>query len=258
MKALTRSLSGGALDVLGVHGVELAEPFPTELPANTLRMDRVWRMMDGNLFHLEFQTKRESTLHRFLEYDARLANEHRVRIRTVILYHANVTSAPDELDIGTARYRVENVLLSRLDGEQTLDEVERHLRVGQWEPSDRMRLGLALNMRLEDQDKAFARVRELIPQVPDETERDLVVSAILVLGDQGLTEEQRALLRKELRKVSKLAEELYEEGRMEGRMEERIEIALNLLRKGMALEDIADTTKLSKQEIEELVRKQSH
>ncbi|WP_206886410.1 hypothetical protein [Alicyclobacillus mali (ex Roth et al. 2021)] len=258
MKALTRSLSGGALDVLGVHGVDLVEPFATELPANTLRMDRVWRTVDGNLFHLEFQTKRESTLHRFLEYDARLANEHRTRIRTVVLYHASVASAPDELDIGTALYRVENVFLRHLDGDQALNEVEKHLRTGQWEPSDRIRLGLALNMRLEDQDKAFARVRELIPQVPDETERDLVVSAILVLGDQGLTEEQRALLRKELRKVSKLAEELYEEGRMEGRLEERIEIALNLLRKGMALEDIADTTKLSKQEIEELVRKQSH
>ncbi|WP_040288147.1 hypothetical protein, partial [Alicyclobacillus hesperidum] len=181
MKALTRSLSGGALDVLGVHDVELAEPFPTELPANTLRMDRVWRMEDGQLFHLEFQTKRESTLHRFLEYDARLANEHQTKIRTVVLYHARVASAPDELDIGTAQYRVENVFLRHLDGDHALNEVEAHLRAGQWEPGDRMRLGLALNMRLEDQNKAFNRVRELIPQVSDEIERDLVVSAILVL-----------------------------------------------------------------------------
>ena len=90
--------------------------------------------------------------------------------------------------------------------------------------------------------------------MPDETERDLVVSAILVLGDQGLTEEQRALLRKELRNVSKLAEELYEEGRMEGHME----IVMNMLRKGMKVEEIVDITGLSKQEIEELVRKQSH
>lgn len=251
MKALTRSLSGGALDVLGVHGVELVEPFATELPANTLRMDRVWRMANQDLFHLEFQTKRESTLHRFLEYDARLANEHRVRIRTVVLYHASVTNAPAELDIGTALYRVENVFLSQLDGDQALNEVERHLRAGQWEPSDRIRQGLALNMRLESQEKTFERVRELIPQVPDETERDLVVSAILVLGDQGLTEEQRAQLRKELRNVSKLAEELYEEGRQE----ERIEIAERLLRKGMPIEDVIETTGLSEKEAKAILQK---
>ncbi|WP_234969431.1 RpnC/YadD family protein [Alicyclobacillus vulcanalis] len=255
MKALTRSLSGGALDVLGVHGVELEEPLSTELPVNTLRVDRVWKMKNQDLFHLEFQTKRESTLHRFLEYDARLANEHRARIRTVVLYHANVANAPSDLDIGAAYYRVENVFLRNLDGDQALADVANHLRHGTWEPSDRIRLGLALNMRLVDQNRAFDRVRELIPQVPDEAERDLVVSAILVLGDQGLTEEQRAVLRKELRRVSKLAEELYEEGRMEGRVEERVQIAFNLLRKGLSLEDIADTTKLSKQEIEDLARK---
>ncbi|SIS73687.1 conserved hypothetical protein (putative transposase or invertase) [Alicyclobacillus vulcanalis] len=119
-------------------------------------------------------------------------------------------------------------------------------------------LGLALNMRLESQEKTFERVRELIPRVPDETERDLVVSAILVLGDQGLTEEQRAQLRKELRNVSKLAEELYEEGRQEGRIEGHMEIAMNMLRKGMKVGEIADITGLSRQEIEELARKSSH
>ncbi|MDP9729339.1 hypothetical protein FY534_13740 (plasmid) [Alicyclobacillus sp. TC] len=253
MKVLTRSLSGGALEILGIRGVELKEPFITELPANTLHMDRVWRMANQDLFHLEFQTKRESTLHRFLEYDARLANEHRVKIRTVVLYHASVTNAPAELDIGTALYRVENVFLSQLDGEQALNEVEAHLRTGQWEPGDRMRLSLALNMRLENQDKAFDRVRKLIPQVKDETERDLVISAILVLGDQGLTEKQRAQLRKELRKVSKLAEELYEEGRQEG-----IEkVACNLLAEGVPVNVIEKATGLSREQIEKL-RTQIH
>ncbi|MDI9259609.1 hypothetical protein [Alicyclobacillus sendaiensis] len=258
MKALTRSLSGGALDALGVSGVELTEPLPTELPANTLRVDRVWRMANGDLFHLEFQTKREATLHRFLEYDARLANEHRARIRTVVLYHASVASAPHSLDIGTAHYRVENVFLAHMRAEKALDDVEQHLHQGQWEAGDRLRLGLALNMRTDDQVKAFERVRQLVPQVPDEVERDLVVSAILVLGDQGLTEEQRTQLRKELRTVSKLAEELYEEGRMEGRMEGHMEIVGNMLRKGMKIEDIAEMTGLPKQEIEELARKQAH
>ncbi len=47
MKVLTNSLSGGALEAVGVHGVELTESLPTELLANTLRIDMAWRMQDG-------------------------------------------------------------------------------------------------------------------------------------------------------------------------------------------------------------------
>lgn len=70
VKVLTRSLSEGATRALGVDGVELAEALPTALPAGELRADTVWRMTDGQLFHLEFQTSLEPTLYRFLEYDA--------------------------------------------------------------------------------------------------------------------------------------------------------------------------------------------
>ncbi|WP_234969571.1 hypothetical protein [Alicyclobacillus vulcanalis] len=58
--------------------------------------------------------------------------------------------------------------------------------------------------------------------------------------------------------MSKLAEELYEEGRQEGRIEGHMEIAMNMLRKGMKVGEIADITGLSRQEIEELARKSSH
>ncbi len=219
MKALTRSLSGGALDVLGVLGVELAEPLPTELPANTLRMDKAWRMQDGRVFHLEFQSTREPTLYRFLEYDARLAHQHFTQIRTVVLYHAKVNDAPSELNIGTAMYHVENIYLSQMDGDRALDEVSQHLKMGQWEPKDRLRLALALNMRVQDMSVTLNRVLELVSVVPNETEKDLVVSAIAALGDHSLNDQQRAHLRKELRKMSKIAEELYQEGRQEGRQE---------------------------------------
>ena len=79
MKALTRALANGALEVLGIFHVELAESLPTDLSANTLRLDKAWRMTDGRLFHLEFQSTRETTLHRFLEYDARLGTSMRPR-----------------------------------------------------------------------------------------------------------------------------------------------------------------------------------
>jgi len=279
MKALTRSLSGGALDAIGVHGVELLEPVETELPANVLRMDRVWRTADGHLFHLEFQATRETTLHRFLEYDARLANHMRCPIRTVILYHASISSAPEELNIGTAVYRVENVFLAHVDGDRALDEVEHHLRDGRWEPRDRLRLALAMNMRLSDPLRAFDRVLSLIPEVRDPSERELVVSALLTIGEQALSEEQRLRLRRELRNMYRLVDEIFEDGRREGHLEgfkeglqEGIEkgietgiemgtamgvrrVARNMLEAGMPCEVIERATGLSRDEIEAL-RKQ--
>ncbi|WP_229776310.1 hypothetical protein [Alicyclobacillus cellulosilyticus] len=256
MKALTRALSDGALEVLGVRGVELQEPLPTELPANTLRIDRAWRMQDGRIFHLEFQSTREPTLHRFFEYDVRLARAYKANVRTVVLYHGGITSVPEELSIGVAVYRVENVYLSKLDGDEALAAVERHLQAGMWEPGDRLRLALAMNMHVRDEGQAFERVLALIPAVPDETERDLVVSAILALGDQTLDEAQRTRLKRELRKVSKIVEELYQEGQQEGREQERREVARNLLAEGVSIDVIAKVTRLSREEIEQMKQMQ--
>jgi len=50
-KLLTQGLSGGAMRAIGLDAVELAEALPTELPASALRVDTVWRMVDGRIFH---------------------------------------------------------------------------------------------------------------------------------------------------------------------------------------------------------------
>ncbi|MCL5063946.1 MAG: hypothetical protein M1600_02510, partial [Firmicutes bacterium] len=86
--------------------------------------------------------------------------------------------------------------------------------------------------------------------------RDLVVSAILVLGEAGLTEAQRTWIRKELRQVSKMAEELYQEGREEGRQEgkrdQTLAFARKLLALGESVEKVATLTELSLDDVQKL------
>ena len=251
MKALTRSLSGGALEAVGVHGVELASHLPTELPANVLQTDRVWRMQDDWIFHLEFQSAVETDLHRFLEYDVRLARHHRTKIRPVVLYHTKVTRAPEELDIGTAKYQVENVYLSGQNGDAALAVVARHLQTNGWEPEDRLRLALAMNMDLANRKQAFEHVLALVPQVPQD-ERDLVVAALLALGEKGLCEAEQKRLRGELRQVSKMAQDLYEEGREEGATQKAAAAAKEMLADGLDTERIVRYTGLSIEQVEHL------
>jgi len=253
MKALTQALSHGALEAVGISDVELKVALPSELPANTLRLDTAWRMTDDTIFHLEFQTTQETSLYRFLEYDARLAHTYTTAIRTVVLYHGNTRWAPSSLHIGTAIYRVENVYLSELDGDEALNTVANHLQAGAWDVQDRLRLALALNMHVDQPSTAMQRVVSLVAAIPDPEERDLVVSAILVLGETGLTDTQRTWIRKELRQVSKMAEELYQEGKRD----QALAIARKLLTLGESVEKVAELTGLSLGDLQKLLASQA-
>jgi predicted transposase/invertase (TIGR01784 family) len=111
-------------------------------------------------------------------------------------------------------------------------------------------------MRLHDPVQAFERLLTLVPQVPDEGERELVVAALLTVGEKGLADTQRDRLRKELRQVSKIAQELYEEGREEGREEGEAKkagaIAIAMLARGLDIGLTAEVTGLSRDAVERL------
>ena len=105
-------------------------------------------------------------------------------------------------------------------------------------------------MHVRDVRAAFDRVLSLISTVRDADERDLVVAAMLALGDRNLSLAQRTTLRRELRRMSKLADDLYQEGREE----ERKEIALNMLRRAIAPDEIMELTGLTQEQVADLQR----
>jgi len=251
MKALTGALSEDSLKVLGIYGVRVAKALPTELDTLKQHVDMLWQMDDGRLFHLEFQTNRESSLHRFLMYDARLAEQYKVRIRTVILYHGDVKDAPEELNIGTAQYHVENVYLGKFDGDGALDVVECHLKVHEWTPEDRWRLALAMNMKFakRSREEAVESVLRLVQLIPAQQERDFVVAGILSLTERVLTESERVRVRRELVQVSQIAKEIQEDTKRE--------IAKKLLDSGDSIEKIVEVTGLSHEEVK-AIKSQLH
>ena len=264
MKALTGALSEDSLKALGISGVRVTKPLPTELETLKQHVDMLWQMDDGRLFHLEFQTNREASLHRFLMYDARLAEQYKVRIRTVILYHGTVQNAPEDLNIGSAQYHVENVYLGSFDGDVALDAVARHLDAQEWTPEDRWRLALAMNMRFTQRshEEAFGTVLKLVKRLSDEQERDFVVAGILGLTERVLTQSEQNRIRQELIEVSRIAKEIHKDGVQEGRLEGRVEGRVEALRetarkaliKGMSAKDISELTGLSLSEVDAIKR----
>ncbi len=263
LKILTQSLSHGALRAIGIEDVELAEVLPTVLPADELRADTVWRMVDGRIFHMEFQTQRVRTLYRFLSYDTRLAAQYEAPIRTVVLYHSEVTEAPTQADLGVIHYQIQNVYLAQLDGEAALRVVSQHLAAQTWEPPDRLRLALALCMQAGDRRALFEHTLALLPQVPPD-ERDLVTAAIMALAEAQLTDYEMDQLIKELTKLSKILELVeqkslqkgeeigIQKGREEGRREAQRLIAAALRARGDSVDKVMAITGLTRGEVEAL------
>ena len=129
-KHVVAACKGNALQALGIQGADVVNLWPTEVAVLEIRkdlLDLVFEQSDGTLLHLEFQSTKERTLHRFALYDIHLHQLAGRTIRTVVLYANGVQSAPDTLDIGSASYHVENVYLAERDGNAVLDRVEAHL-----------------------------------------------------------------------------------------------------------------------------------
>ena len=245
LKLLTQGLSGGAMRAIGIDDVELSESLPTELMASALRVDTVWRMVDGRIFHLEFQTERVTSLERFLDYDTRLARRYGAPVRTIVLYDARVASAPDTLHLGTIQYQVENVFLRHFQGERVLDGVAKHLATQTWEPADRLRLALAFGMATQDRRALFGQTLGLIHQVPEPAERDLITAAILAVSERLLSDQETTTLVKELSAMSKILDEVKQQGREEGREQ----VAQAMLADGDSIEKIMRVTGLPREHV---------
>jgi hypothetical protein len=106
---------------------------PTESPQVDIHleeMDVVFRLADGSLLHLEFQTTwRRSDLVRFLLYDARLYARYRARIHTVVVYGAGIEDAITEIDGGALTYRAHAIFVGRQDGEARLAAIRDQISV---------------------------------------------------------------------------------------------------------------------------------
>ena len=267
-KHLVGAFSNDALEILGLPGIKVVQAMPTELDPVEIRQgfaDVVFELDNGTIFHMEFQSTRESGLYRFLWYDVQLAMKFEKKIRTIVLYIGDIRNAPDSHDIGTAQYRVENVYLNQLDGDAALDTVLRHLETGEWAEQDRIRLAFALHMKFgrRTKEEAFEQMLDITNCIPDKYEQNYVTALILGLAGQSITKEQRNHLLEVLKMTDVLREfeqETLEKGRKEGLQQglqqgqhaKAVEIAKELLSTGDSVQKVAKVTGLLESDVEEI------
>ncbi len=264
-KYLTAACTGEVLHVLGMETGKVVRALPTELPRVVVRQsltDIVLETDTGEILHIEFQSSRESALYRFLAYDVALADKFRRPVRTYVLYTQAISHPPAALSIGCATYRVQNVFLANMDGEETLDIVEAHLKAHQWSSTDRVRLAFAFHMRYStiSTDNAFRRILNLTCQT-DREEQNHIVALILGFSGRHLSSKQTDQILEvlEMTEIMRIVERKAmqkgrEEGRGEGSQKRARAIAEALLRKGRPWEEVAEVTELSPDQVRDLAR----
>ncbi|PNR98817.1 hypothetical protein X927_07630 [Petrotoga mexicana DSM 14811] len=215
---------------------------PTELPVINVsdrNMDFVFELEDNSLLHLEFQTTwKKADLLRFAQYDIALYQKERRKINTVVIYSGKYESAENELDMGSNKYKVQQVFMIKYDGIKRYKEIKGKIEKGEsLTDKDLMDLVFLPLMRNEKSEEEVTKeALELAIEIPDENKKEAVIGSLLGFSDNYVREEYLNKL-KEVIRMTKIGASLFEEGvekgkregERKGKLEERKELIIEIL-----------------------------
>jgi len=160
---------------------------PSEVPSlriNTEETDLLFRLADGSILHIEFQTTvRVDDLGRFLGYHLAAHARYGKPVTTVVFYGAGITSAPPEFNTSQCVFRPRIVLLGNEDGTSVLHELREKVARGETlTRDDQVQLFFLPLMRQEQSlEEILPEAARLSTALPVET-REMTVGALLGLA----------------------------------------------------------------------------
>jgi hypothetical protein len=230
-----------ALSFYGINTAKVKELVNVELPiveVGRVVMDFVFLLEDDTYLHIEFQTSyNASDLIRFAKYDLLLYERDGRKVRTVVIYTADVKTEPSPLDTGSLVFAPTNVMMGEYDGNTILSELERKIQSD--EPlTDTDVLNLIflplMKHKLPRRELTISTVK-LANTIAEKEKRDTVVAAAFAFGYRYLNENDYINLIGVL-KMSLLADMLINET--------LLEVAKKLLKRGISPEAVAEDTGL--------------
>jgi hypothetical protein len=184
---------------MGVYGLDLPAVkavLPTDLPdikADDKRSDGIFELEDDTLMIMEYESSPDvQQLVKYGHYAFRVAErymqtEKRLRkMVIVVIYTGEVKQAANALDLGGVRIEVEQVFLSRFDGDAIVDDVKAKIARG--EPitdEDVMKLVMApLAKTKSSRQELIERSVEAAKGIADENLQTFAIAGILVAADK--------------------------------------------------------------------------
>ena len=228
------------------------------------RADFILLMDDDTYKHLEFQTTYSGKdLTRFSRYDSLLYDRDGRKVDTIIIYSSDVRKIDESLDIGTLKYQPTNIMMSEFDGDSIYKDLEIKLKEKQ-ELTDIDMLNLIfLPLMKNSIPKAELALKsvELAKTIGDRSKRETCIVSAIVFTSKYLSGNEinriwevakvtdiiGRLIQQEVDKEVKIAVEVHNKLK-----EYRVKTAIKLIKKGLSVEDIADSTSLDIEFIKEL------
>lgn len=231
--------------------VKLSKLSPTELSNEPIRADSLILLQSDNLvLHTEFQTDADEDMpFRMLDYRVRVYRRFPSKeMRQVVIYLRKIASPL----INKTDFRLEKTYhefeVIRLWEEAT----DKFLTVPGLLP-------FAVLSQTKDPTMVLTQVAEAVEAITDQRLQKNIAAASAILAGLLLQKDViRRILRSEIMRDSVIYQEILQEGEAKGKAEGKAEttrkLALNLLRIGMSLEQIAQVTELSLEQVQALQR----
>ncbi len=203
LKYTAEALGGALFARFGLPLPPIVAGLPSELPElriTSQQTDLLFRLADGSILHLEFQTtRRRGDLLRFAAYNLAVSQHYGRPVWTVVLYGAGIKSARDTLQAGSLTFRVHNILVGKEDGDAVLRRLrEKATRGEPFTATDRVDLILSPLMRrrrsLADVTREAARLTARLP----EEQREPTVGALIGLSYPTVSDDVVAAILEEL------------------------------------------------------------
>ncbi len=226
-KWLAQQMPTTFLSALGLDLPPIVEVLPTEVPVLSVHLehpDVLVRLADASIADLEFQMTGEPDLWRFLQYNCAAVLHYQSRVHTVVIYGPGIATAPQELDLGSLRFRVTNLFIGQQEAEEVLATLEaKRARGESLDAGDRTRLVLLPLMKHRQALPEVLRTAVGLLEGVEATEMQRTVGAMVGMAYNYVSAEQAGALL-EVLKMANALEELVietltkgiEQGRAEG------------------------------------------
>ena len=233
-KILAENFKDKSLKVYGIDVPKIKQILPTNLPeiqVNEMRLDNLFLLEDDSVAIIDYESevKWENQL-KYMNYIVRILERYKKdempkKIRMIVIYTADVETAPEEFSAGCLTLKMERTFLRKIDSEGEREELARRLKEKLPLSDDELMKLIILPLTYKGTERKKQAVKEaveLAKQITDNEKKTFVLSGILVFADK-IIDADTAKYIKEVVRMTQVAELLLEEGREEGREESRIQ-----------------------------------
>lgn len=212
-----------AIKFFGIEDRVIA-PAETELKnieIKTNQMDYLFYLEDGTYLHFEFQTtNKKDDLSRFLYYDASLYFKNKRKVKTVIIYSADIENVNKYIDAGSVKYSVEAFYMSSLNGDDRLNYLKEKILNGlNLTDEDIVNLTLIPLMKSK-RDKSTQTISciELADQIKNSEDKSKCTTLLYALFEKfGDELSKKKFL--EVISMTEIGKMIYEDGKSKGEEE---------------------------------------